>query len=172
VASNGSDIRGTMNIKVENDLAALMRSLTSKRGRNVDVAESAVRQSKAVTEQEALSRKLSDYVATDEQDLFKQMQGKSFKRFDGQTVTLNLMGQPVHTVEMTLKERILSPIVDPNIAFMMLMIGAFAIYFEFNHPGTVIPGTVGVILILLAAFALNILPTRFAAVGLILAAFV
>ena len=73
---------------------------------------------------------------------------------------------------MTLKERILSPIVDPNIAFMMLMIGAFAIYFEFNHPGTVIPGTVGVILILLAAFALNILPTRFAAVGLILAAFV
>jgi membrane-bound serine protease (ClpP class) len=171
VSSSGDDIKGTMKEKVENDAAALMRSVTSKRGRNVEVAESAVRQSKSFTEQEALSQKLIDYVADNEEDLFKQIQGKSFKRFEGQTVTLNLVGQKVRPFEMTLRQRILSPIVDPNIAFLLLTIGVLCIYFEFNHPGTVIPGTAGVILILLAAFALNILPTRFAALGLIVASF-
>jgi membrane-bound serine protease (ClpP class) len=171
VSSNGDDIKGTMKEKVENDAAALMRSVVSKRGRNVDAAESAVRQSKSFTEQEALSQKLIDYVADNEEDLFKQIQGKPFKRFEGQTMTLDLVGQKVRPFDMTLRQRILSPIVNPNVAFLLLIIGAFAIYFEFNHPGAVIPGTGGVILILLAAFALNILPTRFAALGLIIASF-
>ncbi|HEY2393183.1 MAG TPA: nodulation protein NfeD [Candidatus Angelobacter sp.] len=171
VQGNGSDIPKTMNEKVENDAAALMRSVTTKRGRNVEVAESAVRQSKSFTEQEALSQKLIDYVAIDEQDLFKQIQGKPFKRFDGQTVTLNLVGQPIRMFDMTLKQRILSFIMDPNIAFILLAIGALALYAEFNHPGAVVPGTVGVVFILLAIFALNLLPVRFAAVVLILASF-
>jgi membrane-bound serine protease (ClpP class) len=171
VSSNGDDIKGTMKEKVENDAAALMRSVVSKRGRNVEAAESAVRQSKSFTEQEALSQKLIDYVADNEQDLFKQIQGKPFKRFEGQTMTLDLVGQKVRAFDMTLRQRILSPIVNPNVAFLLLIIGAFAIYFEFNHPGAVIPGTGGVILILLAAFALNILPTRFTALGLIIASF-
>ena len=171
VSSNGDDIKGTMKEKAENDAAALMRSVVSKRGRNVDAAESAVRQSKSFTEQEALSQKLIDYVADNEQDLFKQIQGKPFKRFEGQTMTLDLVGQKVRPFDMTLRQRILSPIVNPNVAFLLLIIGAFAIYFEFNHPGAVIPGTAGVILILLAAFALNILPTRFTALGLIIASF-
>jgi membrane-bound serine protease (ClpP class) len=171
VSSNGDDIKGTMKEKAENDAAALMRSVVSKRGRNVDAAESAVRQSKSFTEQEALSQKLIDYVADNEQDLFKQIQGKPFKRFEGQTMTLDLVGQKVRPFDMTLRQRILSPIVNPNVAFLLLIIGAFGIYFEFNHPGAVIPGTAGVILILLAAFALNILPTRFTALGLIIASF-
>ncbi|MGC2552450.1 MAG: nodulation protein NfeD [Candidatus Sulfotelmatobacter sp.] len=160
-----------MKRKIENDTAALMRSVASKRGRNVEAAESAVLESKSFTEQEALSQHLIDYVASSEDDLFRQMEGKSFKRFNGQEVTLRLSGQPIVPFGMTLKERILDYLMDPNISFILLAIGALALYAEFNHPGAVIPGTVGVVFILLAAFALNLLPTRFAALVLILGAF-
>jgi membrane-bound serine protease (ClpP class) len=160
-----------MKQKIENDAAALMRSVVSRRGRNVEVAESAVRESKSFTDQEALSLHLIDYVASNEQDLFRQIDSKPIKRFDGKTVTLALSGQPVVPFEMTLKQHILDYLMDPNISFLLLAIGALALYIEFNHPGAVVPGTVGVVFILLAAFALNLLPTRFAALGLILGAF-
>lgn len=160
-----------MKQKVENDAAALMRSVVSRRGRNVQLAESAVRESKSFTDQEALSQHLIDYIAPDETDLFRQMEGKPIKRFTGQEVTLNLVGQPVVPFGMTLKEHILGYLMDPNIAFILLAIGALALYAEFNHPGAVVPGTVGVVFIILAAFALNLLPIRFAALGLILGAF-
>src|SRR6266700_3707124 len=161
-----------MKEKLENDAAALMRSVVSKRGRNVEIAETTVRQSKSFTEQEALSQKLIDYIAPSEEDLFKQMQGKPVKRFNGRTETLTLVGEPVRNFGMTLKQRILAFIMDPNIAFILLAISALALYAEFNHPGAVVPGTVGVVFILLAVFALNLLPTRFAAVVLILASFI
>jgi len=161
-----------MKQKLENDAAALMRSVTSRRGRNIEAAESAVRESKSFSEQEALSQKLIDYVASSDQDLFRQMQGKPLKRFDGHTVTLNLTGQSIKPFDMTLKQRILSSMMDPNVAFVILAIGLLALYVELNHPGAVVPGTVGVVFILLAAFALNLLPTRFAALILILGAFV
>jgi membrane-bound serine protease (ClpP class) len=160
-----------MNRKIENDAAALMRSVASKRGRNIESAESAVRESKSFTEQEALAGHLIDYVASSPEDLFRQMQGKTFRRFDGGTASLDLTGQPIVPFDMTLKEHILDDLMDPNVAFLLLAIGALALYVEFNHPGAVIPGTVGVVFILLAAFALNLLPTRFAALGLILGAF-
>jgi membrane-bound serine protease (ClpP class) len=167
----GPKVDDEMKRKIENDTAALMRSVVSQRGRNVEAAESAVMESKSFTEQEALMQHLIDYVAADEQDLFRQMEGKSFKRFNGREVTLKLSGQPVVPFGMTLKEQILSYLMDPNVAFILLAIGALALYAEFNHPGAVVPGTVGVVFILIAAFALNLLPTRFAALGLILAAF-
>src|SRR5579871_3691422 len=160
-----------MKRKIENDTAALIRSVASKRGRNVEAAEGAVRESKSFTEQEALAQHLIDYVASNPEDLFHQMQGKSFKRFDGASASLNLAGQPVVPFEMTLKEHILDYLMDPNIAFLLLAIGALSLYVEFNHPGAVIPGTVGVVFILVAAFALNLLPTRYAAFVLILGAF-
>jgi membrane-bound serine protease (ClpP class) len=172
VTLGGGQMDSVMKEKIENDTAALMRSIVSKRGRNVDVAETAVRQSKSFTDSEALSQKLIDYVAANEQDLFRQIASKPVKRFDGQTVSLNLVGKPERVLDATLKERILSYIMDPNVAFILLAIGALALYAEFNHPGAVIPGTVGVVFILLAIFALNLLPTRFAAVVLILASFV
>ena len=172
VTLGGGKVDDVMKQKMENDAAALMRSVVAKRGRNIDIAESTVRESKSFTEQEALKDHLIDYVAASQDDLFKQLQGKPIKRFDGQTVTLELAGQPVRNYDMTLKQRILSFIMDPNIAFILLAIGAFALYAEFNHPGAVLPGTVGVVFILLAIFALNLLPTRFAAVVLILASFV
>ena len=167
----GPKMDDVMKTKVENDAAALMRSIVAKRGRNVEVAESAVRQSKSWTDGEALSQHLIDYVASSQDDLFKQLQGKPIRRFNGQTVTLDLVGKPIHPFEMTLKQRILNYIMDPNVAFILLAIGALALYAEFNHPGAVVPGVVGVIFILLAAFALNLLPTRYAALVLILAAF-
>jgi len=172
VTLTGGKIDDVMKQKMENDAAALMRSVVAKRGRNIEIAESTVRESKSFTEQEALKDHLIDYVASSQEDLFKQMQGKTVKRFDGQIVTMNLVGEPVRNYEMTLKQRILAFIMDPNIAFILLAIGAFALYAEFNHPGAVVPGTVGVVFILLAIFALNLLPTRFAAVVLILASFV
>jgi membrane-bound serine protease (ClpP class) len=171
VTLGGGKMDDVMKEKIENDSAAFMRSFVSKRGRNVEVAESAVRQSKSFTDQEALSQHLIDLVASSEQDLFKQLQGKTIKRFDGQPVTLDLANQTVRMFDMTLKQRILAYIMNPNIAFILLAVGALALYAEFNHPGAVVPGTVGVIFILLAVFALNLLPTRFAAVVLILASF-
>jgi membrane-bound serine protease (ClpP class) len=161
-----------MNRKIENDAAALIRSVASKRGRNIEAAEGAVRESKSFTEQEALAQHLIDYVAASPEDLFRQMKGKPFKRFSGESATLDLEGQPVAPFNMTLKERILDALMEPDLAFLLLAIGALALYIEFNHPGAVIPGTVGVVFILVAAFALNLLPTRFAALGLILGAFV
>lgn len=172
VSMGGEKMDDIMKEKVENDSAALMRSVVSKRGRNVEVSETVVRKSTSFTDQEALSQHLIDYVASTEQDLFKQLEGKTVKRFDGKTVTLNLVGEPIRTLDLSVKERILTFIVDPNISYLLLTIGVFALYAEFNHPGAVVPGTVGVIFILLAMFALNLLPTRFAAVVLILASFV
>jgi len=172
VTLGGGKMDDVMKQKIENDSAALMRSVVSKRGRNVEIAESAVRESKSFTDQEALSQKLIDYVASNEDDLFKQVDGRPIKRFNGQTVTLKLAGEPIQPYEMTLKQKILAFIMDPNIAFILLAIGALALYAEFNHPGAVLPGTVGIVFILLAAFALNLLPTRFAALAMIVGAFV
>src|SRR5712692_5748772 len=172
VTIGGGKLDDVMKEKLENDSAALMRSVVSKRGRNVEIAETAVRQSKSFTDQEALSQSLIDYVAASEEDLLKQVQGKPVKRFNGQTVTLNLVGKPIRNYDMTLKQRILAYLMDPNVAFILLAIGALALYAEFNHPGAVVPGTVGVVFILLAIFALNLLPVRFAALVLVLASFV
>ncbi len=171
VVLGGAKIDDVMKEKMENDAAALMRSVTSRRGRNVEIAESTVRQSKSFTDQEALSQHLIDYVASSQDDLFRQMEDKPFKRFNGETATLNLEGQSVVPFGMTLKQHILDYMMDPNIAFLILAIGALSLYLEFTHPGAVVPGTVGVVFILLALFALNLLPTRFAAVGLIIGAF-
>ena len=171
VAIGGGKIDDVMKEKMENDAAALMRSVVAKRGRNVDVAESAVRQSKSFTEQEALKQKLIDYVAPTEADLFKDIEANPIKRFNDQTVRLNLVGAPVRDYNMTLKERILAYLMDPNVAFILLAIGALGLYAEFNHPGAVVPGVVGLIFILLAIFALNLLPTRYAALILILVSF-
>jgi len=167
----GGDIQGAMGEKVMNDAAALMRSFVSKRGRNVEIAESTIRQSKSFTENEALSQNLINYVARDEQDLFRQIGTKPIKRFNGDSVTLNLIGKAEQLLEPTLEEHVLGFLMDPDIAFVLLAIGALALYTEFNHPGAVWPGTVGIVFIVLAVFALHLLPIRFAAVGLILVSF-
>lgn len=168
----GGDIKGAMGDKVLNDAAALMRSVVSKRGRNVEIAESTVRESKSFTDGEALAKNLIDYVAPNEQDLFRQIASKPVKRFNGETVTLHLVGEHESVLQPTLKEQILAFLMEPDIAFILLAIGALALYTEFNHPGAVWPGTVGIVFILLAIFALHLLPIRFAAIVLIFSSFV
>lgn len=158
--------------KMENDAAAFIRSIASQRGRNVAEAESAVRQSKSFTDREALAEHLIDIIAANQNELFKKIDGMSIKRFGGQKAELHLEGQPVRTMAMTVREEILSFIMDPNIAFILLALGALGIWAEFNHPGAILPGVVGLVSILLAVFALNILPTRYASLALIVAAFV
>jgi len=165
-------VEDVMKQKMENDAAAFMRSFVSKRGRNVEVAESGVRESKSFTEQEAMSQKLIDIIAKDEGDLLKQLDGRSVKRFDGTTQVLHLANQKVRNFEMTLKQRILASLMDPNVAFILLSLGVLCLYIEMNHPGGVLPGVIGFIFILLAVFALHILPTSYAALALIVAAFV
>src|SRR5271169_3392781 len=172
VTLGGGKMDDTMKEKIENDSAALMRSVVGKRGRNVALAETAVRESKSWTDQEALQQHLIDVVAKDQSDLFHQLEGRTIKRFDGRQVKLNLSGDSVDELEMTLRQRILDFLLDPNIAFLVLAIGALALYVEFNHPGAVVPGVVGIVFILLALFALNLLPTRYAAFTLIMGAFV
>ena len=168
----GEKMDEVMKTKLENDAAAFMRSIAAKRGRNVTVAESAVRESKSFTEQEAVQQKLIDVVAPDFPSLLRTLEGRTLHRFDGTTSTLHVLGKPVRTFEMTLKQRILGWIMDPNVAFILFALGALSLWAEFNHPGAVIPGVVGLISILLAVFALNLLPVRFAAVALLLGAFV
>src|SRR6202166_4805780 len=116
VVLGGGKMDDVMKEKMENDAAALMRSVVAKRGRNVEVAESTVRSSKSFTEQEALSQHLIEYVASSEEDLFRQIEGKSFKRFNGETTALHLTGRRVTPFDMTLKEHILAYLMDPNIA--------------------------------------------------------
>jgi membrane-bound serine protease (ClpP class) len=167
----GAKMDEIMKTKLENDAAALMRSVTAKRGRNVTVAESAVRESKSFSDQEALNQKLIDVVSADVPALLHAIEGRVVTRFDGKQTTLHLAGKPITEYEMTLKEKIFGTILNPDIAFILLVIGVLAIFAEFNHPGAILPGVVGLICILLAVFALDILPTRFAAIALLLAAF-
>ena len=171
VNGSGGNIGGDMRTKVENDAAAFMRAYVSKRGRNVDLAETAVRQSKAWTSDECLKEHLIDVMANDPTDLLKQLDGREITRFDGTKQTLHFKNPQIVDYPMSLKQEILSWLMDPNISFLVLAIGGLALYAEFNHPGAVIPGVVGIIFILLAAFALNLLPVRYAALTLIFAAF-
>jgi len=167
----GEKIDEIMKTKMENDAAALMRTIATRRGRNVAVAESAVRESKSFTEQESLTQKLIDVVAADLPALLRAVDGRIIRRYNGTTVTLKTAGTPIRTYEMTLKQKVLSKLMDPNIAFLLLVLGGLALMAEFNHPGAVVPGVTGIVSILLALFALNLLPVRYASLALLLAAF-
>jgi membrane-bound serine protease (ClpP class) len=171
VMFGGEKLDDIMKMKMQNDSAAFIRSLAQRRGRNVAAAESGVREAKSFTEDEALSLKLIEVIATDVPSLLRWADGRTVKRFNGSTTVLRTANKPVVDYEMSLKQRLLSWIMDPNVAFILMSLGMLALWAEFNHPGAILPGVVGLIAILLAVFALNLLPTRYAALVLILAAF-
>src|SRR5258706_2176459 len=171
VLGGGIKVDDVMKNKMENDAAAFMRSFVTARGRNVEAAESAVRESKSFSAQEALDKHIVDIIAADDSDLLRQLDGRNIKRFNGNAATLHVAGKAIVPFDMTLKQQLLAFLMDPNISFILLSIGMLALYAEFNNPGAVIPGVVGIVFIVLAIFALNILPTRFAALGMIFAAF-
>jgi len=167
----GQKVDDIMKMKMQNDAAAYMRTITQRRGRNVKVAESGVREAKSFTEDEALAQHLIEVIAADVPSLLRWADGKTVKRFDGRTTVLHVANKPVTNFEMTLRQRVLSKVLDPNIAFLLMTVGLLALFAEFNHPGAILPGVVGLIAISLAVLALNILPTSLAAVGMILIAF-
>ncbi len=168
----GEKLDDVMKMKLQNDAAAFIRSIAQRRGRNVKAAESGVREAKSFTEDEALALKLVDVVAANVPSLLRWADGKTIKRFDGTTTVLHVANKPIIEYEMTLRQRVLSKIMDPNILFLLLAVGALALYAEFNHPGAILPGVVGGICVVLAIFAMNLLPTRYAAFALILVAFI
>jgi membrane-bound serine protease (ClpP class) len=167
----GAKLDDTMKQKLENDTAAFLRSYVARRGRNVQAAEDAVRSSKSYSDQEALQLKLIDLVAPDDASLLNDIDGRTITRFDGSKVVLHTRGAELVAVDPTLREEILDRLTDPNLAVLVLMVGGLLIYVEFNTPGTIIPGTLGTILVLLALFGLNLLPVRYTSVMLLLAAF-
>lgn len=171
VWGDGSTMDPIMKEKLENYASSLLRSYTGKRGRNVEVAETAVRQSKDFTAEEALTQHLVDYIAKDEDDLFRQLEGKTITRFDGSKTVLHLAGKPIHEHELTLRQQTLSVLMNPSITFLIFALGLLCVYFEFNHPGAILPGVVGFVAILLSLYALHLLPFRSMAVVLIIASF-
>lgn len=166
----GSEGDAVMRAKVENDTAAFLRSYVLRRGRNAKAAEDAVRQSLSYTDAEALELKLIDLVAPNDGALLKTIDGRQIKRFNGTTQTLRTAGAQVVVVAPSLRERLLGRLVNPDLAVLLMVFGALLVYVEFNVPGTIIPGALGTLLLLLGLFGLNFLPIRHASVALLLAA--
>jgi membrane-bound serine protease (ClpP class) len=167
----GGEMDAVMAEKVENDAAAGLRSLCIKRGRNSQLAETAIRQSKSFTERESLDQHLIDLIAPNERQLLMDLDGRTVTRIDGRTQTLHTAGAEIEVYQLSLRQRIISAIADPNIALVLLVIGALCVYLEFNSPGLVVPGVLGTILVLMGLSALSVLPINWLGAALLLSAF-
>ncbi len=170
VSGNGEKMDETAAKKAAEDVAAYARALAGRRHRNVKLAEEAVNNSRAFTDEEARSASppLVDLVASDIPDLLHQLDGRTVTRFDGTAVVLKTGGARVIELTMTLRQRILSAIAHPNVAYLLLSLGTLGLTIELWSPGAVLPGVAGGLALLLAFFAFQILPVNFAGVLLIL----
>ena len=166
VGGEGQDLAKTMAEKVTNDAAALIRSLAEQRGRDVEWAEKAVRESLSYSATEALDKHLIDLIASSRDELLHDLNGRQVRRFDGTVETLHLDAPEVVRLEPTFVDRLLSVIAHPNIAYVLFLVGLVGLYFELSHPGAVLPGVLGGISLLLALFAMSVLPVNY--VGLLL----
>ncbi len=167
VTIGGGDTGKEMGKKIENDAAAFARSLAAERGRNVEWAEKAVRASVSVTEREAVKLKVVDFIADSVPDLLAKADGRTVKTTRG-PVTLATRDAPVKLIEVRFRDRFLALITDPNIAYILMMVGMLGIFFELQNPGVVLPGVIGGISLILAFFAFQSLPINWAGVMLIL----
>jgi membrane-bound serine protease (ClpP class) len=173
VTGTGEKMDEVMSKKAASDTAAYARTLAAQRGRNVTLVEQAVIDSRSFTEQEALqaSPPLIDLVATDVADLVKKLDGRTVKRFNGATTTLALAGAETRRIEMTWPERVLTAVAHPQIAYLLLTLGTLGLTIELWSPGAILPGVAGGLCLLLAFFALQVLPVSYAGVLLILFGF-
>lgn len=160
----------TMERKVMNEATAYLRSYVSRRGRNADLAATAVTQAKAFTEKEALDGKLIDLIASSPEDLLAKLNGRTITRLDGSTQQLSLSDAVIVQTQMSTREKLLSRIVQPDIFFVLLIIGVLGLYTEFTHPGMFAPGVIGGIAIVLALFAMHMLPINITGLVLIVLA--
>jgi membrane-bound serine protease (ClpP class) len=158
----------TMRHKVENDASAWLRGTVEKRGRNVTLAETTIRQASSFTDKEALDQHLIELVAPTEQKLFEELDGREITRFDGRKEILHLKGAEVIPYQPTLRERVVGAIADPNVGFILLVVGALGLYVEFNSPGLIIAGVGGGILLLLGLSSLAVPPLNWVGVALLL----
>jgi len=168
VGAGGKDISGKMSEKVINDMVAHAKSVAEERGRNAKWVEEAIRESVSVTETEALKDNIIDLIAEDTDDLIQQLNGREVK----EKGVLKLDESKRVIVEPTLRTKILKTISDPNIAYILLMIGLAGLYFELSHPGAIFPGVIGGIALVLAFFALQTLPVNYAGILLIVLAII
>jgi membrane-bound serine protease (ClpP class) len=166
VMMGGRDIEKTMAEKVVNDASAYVRSFAEKRGRNPQAAELTIRESKSFTEREALESDLIELIARDEADLLNQADGRTI-RFGSSEDVLRTAGQSVIEIEPSLRQRLLMALADPRIAFVLFALGALCVYFEFQHPGAVVPGVVGSLAVVLALYGFHMLPINLTGVLLI-----
>ena len=171
VALGGGKMDKTMIEKVENDAAAYIRSLAERWGRNADWAEEAVRKSVSIQASEAVEKGVVDLLAPSLEELLAKIDGRVLQAA-GRTVTLATAGAPVVTVSMTLKQRILSFLSHPNVAYLLMLLGLYGIFFELSSPGALFPGIIGGIAIILAAYALQLLPVNWAGLALMALALV
>lgn len=167
VAMGGKEMGEEMAEKVENDAVAYIKSIASKRGRNEEWAETAVRKSVSITSDEALKKGVIDLLAQDLPDLVRQLQGWTIERPSG-TVTLDIEGLPLENVRMGWRHRVLNALSNPNVAYLLMMIGLAGLYFELAHPGAIFPGVIGAISLVLAFYALHTLPVNYAGIILII----
>jgi membrane-bound serine protease (ClpP class) len=172
VGGSGEDIEGDMGAKVEEDAAATIRSLATRNGRNAELAQSAVVDSKSFTEYEALENNLIDLVADDLGDLLEKIDGLEIAPEGEEVRVLATAGSQVETLEMTGFRRFLSAIAHPNVAYILMTLGGLGLYFELSNPGAVLPGVVGGICLILAFFALSVLPVNYAGIALIFLAMI
>src|SRR6516162_6187160 len=158
--------------KINNDATAFLRSFSEKRGRDPKLAETAITDARAFTEKEALEGHLIDLIANHTSDLLRQLDGREIKRFDGQKTKLSLANYTISDFELSARQKFLARIVEPDVFFLLLLVGALGLYTEFTHPGVIAPGVVGGISALLALYAMHILPVNFTGVLLIALALV
>ncbi|MEJ5227674.1 nodulation protein NfeD [Thermodesulfovibrio sp.] len=167
VAMGGEKMDKTMAEKVKNDAVAYIKSIAQQRGRNTEWAEQAVRKSISSTETEALKKGVIDLVADDLQTLLKEIHGKKVKTVIGEKI-LTTKDAKINEVKMNFRERLLNFLSNPNIAYILLMIGIYGIIFELSNPGAIFPGVIGAVSLILAFYSLQTLPINYAAAGLIL----
>jgi len=158
--------------KINNDATAFLRSFTEKRGRNPQLAETAITEARAFTEKEALEGHLIDIVAFNQDELLHDLNGRQITRFSGKTVKLSLENYSLGEFHLSARQKFLVRIVQPDVLFLLLLVGALGLYTEFTHPGVVAPGVVGGICMVLALYAMELLPINFAGVLLIVLALV
>ena len=168
VGGGGKDIEGAMSEKVINDMVAHAKSVAERRGRNAKWVEAAIRESVSVTETEALENNIIDLIAEDIDDLLRQMDGRT----TADKGTLKLDHVEKKYVEESLRTKILKTISNPNIAYILMMIGLAGLYFELSHPGAIFPGVIGGICLILAFFAMQTLPVNYAGILLIVLAII
>ncbi len=172
VGGQGEDIEGDMGKKVEEDAAATIRSLARQRGRDVDLAEQAVLESRSFTAEEALEAGLIDVIAPRIEDLLDRIDGREVTKVGEETVTLRTAEAEVVELEMPVLRRFLAAIARPEIATILMALGLLGLYMELSNPGVILPGVVGAICMILGLYALSVLPINYAGVALVILALV